>query len=73
MSGSVVEETPGGFPSGQRGQTVNLMVSPSQVRILYPPLDKIVRVAGGCSLVVKPQPSKLKMRVRFPSPALSLL
>jgi hypothetical protein len=23
----------------------------------------------GCSLVVKPQPSKLMMRVRFPSPA----
>lgn len=28
----------GGFPSGQRGQTVNLMASPSQVRILHPPL-----------------------------------
>ena len=28
---------PGGFPSGQRGQTVNLMASPSQVRILLPP------------------------------------
>jgi hypothetical protein len=27
----------GGFPSGQRGQTVNLMALPSQVRILYPP------------------------------------
>ena len=28
----------GGFPSGQRGQTVNLMATPSQVRILFPPL-----------------------------------
>ena len=28
----------GGFPSGQRGQTVNLMAMPSQVRILHPPL-----------------------------------
>ncbi len=27
----------GGFPSGQRGQTVNLMAMPSQVRILHPP------------------------------------
>ena len=27
----------GEFPSGQRGQTVNLMVLPSQVRILLPP------------------------------------
>ena len=29
--------TTGGFPSGQRGQTVNLMAQPSQVRILHPP------------------------------------
>ena len=29
-----------GFPSGQRGQTVNLVALPSQVRILYPPLRK---------------------------------
>ena len=28
---------PGGFPSGQRGQTVNLMALPSQVRILLRP------------------------------------
>ena len=28
----------GGFPSGQRGQTVNLMAAPSKVRILHPPL-----------------------------------
>ena len=32
------EISPGGFPSGQRGQTVNLMAMPSQVRILHPPL-----------------------------------
>ena len=30
----------GSFPSGQRGQTVNLMAVPSQVRILYSPLHK---------------------------------
>jgi hypothetical protein len=29
----------GGFPSGQRGQTVNLMALPSQVRILHPPMQ----------------------------------
>ena len=28
-----------GFPSGQRGQTVNLLVLPSEVRILPPPPD----------------------------------
>ena len=28
----------GGFPSGQRGQTVNLMAMPSKVRILHSPL-----------------------------------
>ena len=26
-----------GFPSGQRGQTVNLLAQPSEVRILPPP------------------------------------
>ena len=26
-----------GFPSGQRGQTVNLLAQPSEVRILLPP------------------------------------
>ena len=26
-----------GFPSGQRGQTVNLLAQPSKVRILLPP------------------------------------
>ena len=31
----------GSFPSGQRGQTVNLMAVPSQVRILYSPLHKM--------------------------------
>ena len=33
----VSPSTEGGFPSGQRGQTVNLMATPSQVRILSPP------------------------------------
>ena len=28
----------GGFPSGQRGQTVNLLALPSKVRILLRPL-----------------------------------
>ena len=30
-------EIEGVYPSGQRGQTVNLMAKPSQVRILPPP------------------------------------
>ena len=31
-------EIKGGFPSGQRGQTVNLLAPPSKVRILLHPL-----------------------------------
>ena len=31
-----------GFPSGQRGQTVNLLATPSKVRILLHPFDKPV-------------------------------
>ena len=31
-----------GFPSGQRGQTVNLLASPSKVRILLHPLTTLV-------------------------------
>jgi hypothetical protein len=74
-----------GFPSGQRDQTVNLTAQPSEVRILPPPPDRIIsgrgggpaspfalwRVfsPGGCSSMVEPQPSKLMMWVRFPSPA----
>ena len=30
----------GGFPSGQRGQTVNLLAMPSKVRILLRPLSR---------------------------------
>ena len=33
--------TLGGFPSGQRGQTVNLLAPPSKVRILLHPLSLI--------------------------------
>ena len=35
----LISSRQGGFPSGQRGQTVNLMAMPSQVRILHPPLS----------------------------------
>ena len=42
----------------------------SQVRILSSrPSEFYFQILCGCSLVVKPQPSKLMMRVRFPSPA----
>ena len=43
MRGARIE---GGFPSGQRGQTVNLMALPSQVRILYPPIDEPIFSRG---------------------------
>ena len=76
-------DVPEGYSSGQRGQTVNLLAMPSEVRILPPPpfcpqsgtdkrLFEPVRhfaVQGGCSSKVEPQPSKLMMWVRFPSPA----
>lgn len=39
-----VSSREGGFPSGQRGQTVNLMAMPSQVRILHPPFSS----TGAC-------------------------
>ena len=43
---------------------VGLITRRSQVRVLPPQFC-------GCSLVVKPQPSKLLSRVRFSSPAFS--
>ena len=44
----------GGFPSGQRGQTVNLLAMPSKVRILLRPFDSVesdnIIIAGWSSL-----------------------
>ena len=37
QTGEIKKLVSGGFPSGQRGQTVNLVAQPSQVRILHPP------------------------------------
>ncbi len=42
QTAAIGAKTLGGFPSGQRGQTVNLMALPSQVRILHPPLMFVV-------------------------------
>jgi hypothetical protein len=39
--------SPGGYPSGQRGQTVNLVAQPSQVRILLHPLPRALRGGRG--------------------------
>ncbi len=58
----------GGFPSGQREQTVNLSAKPSEVRILPPP----PRIPSGCAKLqsehgagiaqlVEHQPSKLRV------------
>ena len=42
----------GRFPSGQRGQTVNLMAQPSQVRILFsPPSHSFARRRGTAGVV----------------------
>ena len=43
----------GGFPSGQRGQTVNLLATPSKVRILLHPFNGLTiqfNIAGWSSL-----------------------
>ena len=61
-----------GFPSGQRDQTVNLTAPPSEVRILPPPPGRGPGGKRGCGSMVEPQPSKLMMWVRFPSPAPSV-
>ena len=45
-----------GFPSGQRGQTVNLLATLSKVRILLHPLSAnsfIINIAGWSSLVAR--------------------
>src|SRR5690554_900076 len=68
-----------GYPSGQRGQTVNLLAyafvgsnpTPSTNEAGSKPAVAVGagRREGGCSSMVEPQPSKLMMWVRFPSPA----
>ena len=37
-----------GYPSGQRGQTVNLVAMPSQVRILFPPIVFLLMADSEC-------------------------
>ena len=74
-----------GYPSGQRGQTVNLLAyafggsnpppSTSLVSLVVPScaFRKIAQCFArhpcGSSSMVEPQPSKLMVRVRSPSPA----
>ena len=63
-----------GWPSGQWQQTVNL---PTNVYVGSNPTPSTTKVGSlersfyrrGCSSMVELQPSKLAMRVRFPSPA----
>ncbi len=50
----------GRYPSGQRGQTVNLLAKPSEVRILPCPQDTYTMHAGVAQLV-EHQPSKLRV------------
>ncbi len=54
----------GRFPSGQRGQTVNLLAKPSEVRILPSPLLWCGRCSldrAGIAQLVEHQPSKLRV------------
>ncbi len=50
---AIIIEVTGRFPSGQRGQTVNLLAKPSEVQILPSPLHgkRRVVVLGGNSSV----------------------
>jgi hypothetical protein len=69
-----------GFPSGQRGQTVNLLAQPSEVQILPPPPEAltVTRAAAnhaGIAQLAERQPSKLNVagsipvsRSKFPMP-----
>ena len=72
MPAKIMGSLPEGYPSGQRGQTVNLLAyafggsnpPPSTSRGCAVPFH-----LGGSSSMVELQPSKLIVRVRFPSPA----
>ena len=46
----------GDFPSGQRGQTVNLLATPSVVRIHHPPPKTVLRKHGG--FLLRPLPAR---------------
>ena len=58
-----------GFPSGQRGQTVNLLATPSKVRILLPPSAVVAELADAQDL--KSCGTYTPVPVRFRSTALS--
>ena len=66
-----------GYPSGQRGQTVNLLAyafggsNPPPSTSFMQRSRKLRQRPPRCgsSSMVEPQPSKLMVRVRFPSPA----
>ncbi|CUT94134.1 hypothetical protein BN1317_100001 [Staphylococcus capitis] len=44
-------------------------VNPVEVQVLSAAPNHIFNTTRGCSLMAKPQPSKLMLWVRFPSPA----
>ena len=47
---TMVKKIPEGYSSGQRGQTVNLLAQPSEVRILPPPPDNLCVAFGSTGL-----------------------
>ena len=71
------QENSEGYPSGQRGQTVNLLAyafggsNPPPSTSFMQRSRKLRQRSPRCgsSSMVEPQPSKLMVRVRFPSPA----
>ena len=58
-----------GFPSGQRGQTVNLLASLSVVRIHHPPPEKIIADVAELADALDLGSSAFGVGVRLPSSA----
>jgi hypothetical protein len=67
-SSPIASSTREGFPSGQRGQTVNLLATPSEVRILPPPppVPTDGESIAGIAQLVEHQPSKLRVAGSIP-------
>ncbi len=58
-----------GFPSGQRGQTVNLLATLSKVRILPHPLNKRIMIIAGWSSLEARRAHNPKVVGSNPAPA----
>ena len=73
--GGIPERSAGRFPSGQRGQTVNLMAQPSQVRILLSPPPCSPRQHALRASMLSPPAGRTGIRApaSAPQPALAIV